>query len=122
LSEDAGQFDIGISTSQSLLHIRLSARQFNSARIRKHLLPEDTRDFPIREWLRAARRLKAILLQTVGQAFIAPNWIVGASYLCAFILMFAFRVGPEEQMMLQQFGDSYEIYMKESRRLVPGIW
>ncbi len=64
----------------------------------------------------------AILLQAGGQALIAPNWIVGAFYLCAFILMFSFRVGPEEQMMLQQFGDSYEIYMRTSRRLLPGIW
>jgi protein-S-isoprenylcysteine O-methyltransferase Ste14 len=64
----------------------------------------------------------AILLQAVGQELIAPNWIVGVFYLCAFILMFSFRVGPEEQMMLQQFGDRYEAYMRTSQRLIPGIW
>src|SRR5579863_2414876 len=61
----------------------------------------------------------AILLQAVGQALIVPNWIVGAFYLCAFTLMFSFRVGPEEEMMLQQFGDRYEIYRRESHRLIP---
>jgi protein-S-isoprenylcysteine O-methyltransferase Ste14 len=64
----------------------------------------------------------AILIQAVGQALVAPNWIVGTFYLCAFILMFSLRVGPEEQMMLQQFGGRYEIYMRESQRLIPGIW
>jgi protein-S-isoprenylcysteine O-methyltransferase Ste14 len=64
----------------------------------------------------------AILLQAVGQALVAPNWIVGAFYLYAFILMFSFRVGPEEQMMLQRFGDRYEVYMRKSQRLIPGIW
>ncbi len=64
----------------------------------------------------------AILLQAAGQALVAPNWIVGLFYLCASILMFSFRVGPEEQMMLQQFGDRYAIYMTKSQRLIPGIW
>ena len=64
----------------------------------------------------------AIFLQAVGQALIAPNWIVGAFYVCASILMFSFRVRPEEQMMLQQFGDAYEMYMRKSERLIPGIW
>jgi protein-S-isoprenylcysteine O-methyltransferase Ste14 len=64
----------------------------------------------------------AILLQAVGQALVAPNWIVGSFYLCAYILMFSFRVGPEEQMMLQQFGDRYASYMAKSQRLIPGIW
>jgi protein-S-isoprenylcysteine O-methyltransferase Ste14 len=64
----------------------------------------------------------AILLQAIGQALVAPNWIVGSFYLCAYILMFSFRVGPEEQMMLQQFGDRYASYMAKSQRLIPGIW
>jgi protein-S-isoprenylcysteine O-methyltransferase Ste14 len=64
----------------------------------------------------------AILLHSVGQALVAPNWIVGSFYPCAYILMFSFRVGPEEQMMLQQFGDRYAIYMAKSQRLIPGIW
>ncbi len=64
----------------------------------------------------------AILLQAVGQALVAPNWIVGSFYLGACILMFSFRVGPEEQMMLEQFGDRYAIYTTKSQRLIPGIW
>jgi protein-S-isoprenylcysteine O-methyltransferase Ste14 len=64
----------------------------------------------------------AIFLQAFGQALVAPNWVVGPFYVCAFILMFSFRVGPEEQMMLQHFGDKYECYRSKSQRLIPGIW
>jgi protein-S-isoprenylcysteine O-methyltransferase Ste14 len=64
----------------------------------------------------------AILLQAVGQLLLAPNWIVGSVYLCAFVLMFSLRVGPEEQMLLQQFGGRYETYMRNSHRLIPFIW
>jgi protein-S-isoprenylcysteine O-methyltransferase Ste14 len=64
----------------------------------------------------------AILLQAVGQALIAPNWIVGTVYLCAFLLMCALRLGLEEQMMLQQFGERYEIYRRDSHRLIPFLW
>jgi protein-S-isoprenylcysteine O-methyltransferase Ste14 len=64
----------------------------------------------------------AILLQAVGLALLAPNWIVGSVYLCAFVLMFSLRVGPEEQMLQQQFGGRYETYMRNSHRLIPFIW
>jgi protein-S-isoprenylcysteine O-methyltransferase Ste14 len=64
----------------------------------------------------------AILLQAVGQLLLAPNWIVGSVYLCAFVLMFSLRVGPEEQMLQQQFGGRYETYMRNSHRLIPFIW
>ena len=33
-----------------------------------------------------------------------------------------YRVGPEERMMLEEFGKDYEAYMERSKRLVPGIW
>jgi len=64
----------------------------------------------------------AILLQAVGQALIAPNWIVATVYPGAFLLMCALRIGPEEQMMLQQFGQRYELYRRDSRRLIPFLW
>ncbi len=64
----------------------------------------------------------AIFLQAMGQALIAPNWFVGPFNLCAFILVFALRVGPEERMMSQQFGSDYETYKTASKRLIPGIW
>jgi protein-S-isoprenylcysteine O-methyltransferase Ste14 len=64
----------------------------------------------------------AILLQAIGQALFVPNWTAGPFYLCAFLLLFALRLGPEERMMLERFGGEYETYMQRTKRLVPGIW
>jgi len=64
----------------------------------------------------------ALLLYASGQALALPNWLAGPSYLAAFGLLFALRVGPEERMMLEEFGQDYEAYMARTKRLVPGLW
>jgi protein-S-isoprenylcysteine O-methyltransferase Ste14 len=64
----------------------------------------------------------ALLLYGVGQALALPNWFAGPSYLVAVGILYAFRVGAEERMMLAQFGDDYAAYMTRTKRLVPGIW
>jgi protein-S-isoprenylcysteine O-methyltransferase Ste14 len=37
-------------------------------------------------------------------------------------LLIALRLGPEERMMLEEFGKDYEAYRVRTKRLVPGIW
>jgi len=64
----------------------------------------------------------ALLLYASGQALALPNWLAGPSYLAAFGLLFALRVGPEERMMREEFGQDYEAYMARTKRLVPGLW
>ena len=64
----------------------------------------------------------ALLLYSVGQALVIPNWVAGPSYLLAFAILFVFRIGAEESMMLEQFGDEYAAYMARTKRLVPGLW
>ena len=64
----------------------------------------------------------ALLLYSLGQALVVPNWIAGPSYAVAMSLLFAFRLGPEERMMLQEFGKDYEAYRARTKRLLPGIW
>ena len=64
----------------------------------------------------------ALLLYSVGQALVIPNWVAGPSYLIAFGTLFVFRLRAEERMMLQQFGGQYAEYMARTRRLVPGVW
>ena len=64
----------------------------------------------------------ALLLYSLGQALVVPNWIAGPSYGVAMVLLFAFRLGPEERMMLDEFGKDYEEYRGRSKRLVPGVW
>ena len=64
----------------------------------------------------------SLLLYSVGQALVLPNWVAGPSYLITFGLLFVFRVIPEERMMLEQFGSDYAAYMMRTKRLVPGLW
>ena len=57
----------------------------------------------------------SLLLYSVGQALALPNWVAGPSYGVAFGLLFALRVGPEERMMLEEFGADYEAYRARTR-------
>lgn len=63
-----------------------------------------------------------LLAYSVGQALVVSNWIAGPSYGVAMVLLCAFRLGPEERMMLEAFGEDYSAYMRRTRRLVPGCW
>jgi protein-S-isoprenylcysteine O-methyltransferase Ste14 len=64
----------------------------------------------------------SLLVYSAGQVLLLPNWVVGPAYGVAMALVFAFRLRPEEQMMLDEFGDEYKAYMRRSKRLIPGIW
>jgi protein-S-isoprenylcysteine O-methyltransferase Ste14 len=72
-------------------------------------------------WVRHPMYL-ALLIYALGQALVLPNWLAGPSYGVAMILLFALRVGPEERMMLEEFGKDYEAYMATTKRLIPGVW
>ena len=43
----------------------------------------------------------------VAQALLLPNWIAGPAGLVGFAILFFGRVGREEQMMIEAFGDQY---------------
>jgi protein-S-isoprenylcysteine O-methyltransferase Ste14 len=64
----------------------------------------------------------ALFLYAVGQALVIPNWLAGPANLIAFAVLFALRVGAEERMMLEGFGDEYAAYSARTKRLVPGVW
>lgn len=64
----------------------------------------------------------ALLLYSSGQALVLPNWVAGPSYLVAFALLFVLRVGPEERLMVEEFGTDYEAYIARTKRLIPRIW
>jgi len=64
----------------------------------------------------------ALFVYAIGQALTVPNWVAGPSYLAAFGILFALRIGAEERMMLETFGDEYAAYRARTKRLIPGIW
>jgi len=61
-------------------------------------------------------------LWAISQALLLPNWIAGLSGLVGFGTLFFARVGHEERMMLETFGDEYRAYMARTYRLIPGIY
>jgi protein-S-isoprenylcysteine O-methyltransferase Ste14 len=64
----------------------------------------------------------ALTLYSVGQALVIPNWVAGFSNVTAFALLLALRLGAEEKMMAEQFGDEYAAYSARTKRLIPGVW
>jgi protein-S-isoprenylcysteine O-methyltransferase Ste14 len=64
----------------------------------------------------------ALMLYSSGLALVLPNWVAGPSYLVAVALLVSLRLGPEERMMLDVFGNNYASYMARTKRLIPGVW
>jgi protein-S-isoprenylcysteine O-methyltransferase Ste14 len=64
----------------------------------------------------------SFFLYGIAQTLLLSNWIAGPSCLVGFTLMFFARLGPEERMMEDRFGNDYREYRARSRRLIPGLW
>ena len=64
----------------------------------------------------------AFWLLALSQVLLLPNWIAGPAGLVGFGILFFGRVGREEAMMLETFGESYREYMRRTARVIPGIY
>jgi protein-S-isoprenylcysteine O-methyltransferase Ste14 len=64
----------------------------------------------------------SLFCNAIAQALLLANWIAGPAMLITFTLMFFARLGPEEGMMRERFGEEYASYAKRTKRLVPGVW
>ncbi|HLE92793.1 MAG TPA: hypothetical protein VI753_16705, partial [Anaerolineales bacterium] len=53
--------------------------------------------------------------------FISANWLVGLTWTGMTILEITSRIGFEESLMLEYFGDQYRDYMKRTGRLLPRL-
>lgn len=61
----------------------------------------------------------SFFLLGLAQLLLLPNWLAGASGLVGVGLLFVFRVGREEQMMLDSFGDEYRL--AGTKRIIPWV-
>ena len=61
----------------------------------------------------------AFWLWAVAQALLLPNWVAGLSGLFGFGTLYFLRVGHEERLMVEAFGDAYTDYMNRTGRIVP---
>ncbi len=64
----------------------------------------------------------AIWLWVIAQGLLLTNWIAGLAGLITFGTLYFFRVGNEEKMMLDQFGEQYQAYRRRTKRLVPYLF
>ena len=63
----------------------------------------------------------SIWLWGIAQALVLQNWIAGWASLVLFLPMYVLRVPREEQMMLEQFGEAYRMYMNQTGRVIPRL-
>jgi len=64
----------------------------------------------------------AFFLWAVAQGLLLPNWVAGLSGIVGFGTLFSFRVGREEQLMLEAFGEEYRAYMRKTARVLPWVY
>jgi len=64
----------------------------------------------------------AFWLWAIAQFLLLPNWFAGSAGIVGFGILYLGRVGQEERLMLDTFGDDYRIYMNRTARIVPWIY
>jgi protein-S-isoprenylcysteine O-methyltransferase Ste14 len=63
----------------------------------------------------------SFFLLGIAQVLLLPNWFAGIAGPVGAGILYGFRVGREERMMLEFFGDEYRAYMAGTKRIVPWI-
>jgi protein-S-isoprenylcysteine O-methyltransferase len=53
---------------------------------------------------------------------LAVNWLVAAATAVGLLLVYAYRISAEEEMLIDHFGDAYRAYKARTWRLAPYIW
>jgi protein-S-isoprenylcysteine O-methyltransferase Ste14 len=61
-------------------------------------------------------------LWALAQAFLLPNAMAAMAGLVAIAILFFTRIDHEERMLTEAFGDDYRAYMRETKRIIPGIY
>lgn len=61
-------------------------------------------------------------LWAIAQALLLPNVIAGSAGLICVGLLYLLRIGREEQLMIDTFGDEYRDYIAHTKRLIPGLY
>jgi protein-S-isoprenylcysteine O-methyltransferase Ste14 len=63
----------------------------------------------------------ALFLLGVGFLLLSANWAVGLLLMMALPILVAVRVGNEEALMIEQFGDDYRAYMQQTGQFLPRL-
>ena len=63
----------------------------------------------------------AVWLSMIAQALLLNNWIAGLAGIATFLPVYLVRVPKEERMMVEQFGQEYQDYMRRVGGIIPKI-
>jgi protein-S-isoprenylcysteine O-methyltransferase Ste14 len=63
----------------------------------------------------------AFILILGSPLLISTNWLIGLTWMGMTIMEVASRLGFEESLMIEYFGDQYRDYMKKTGRLLPRL-
>jgi protein-S-isoprenylcysteine O-methyltransferase Ste14 len=64
----------------------------------------------------------AFWLLALAQAALLPNWFAGLAGPVAWSTLFFLRVGREEKLMIDTFGEQYRRYMERTKRVLPWVY
>jgi protein-S-isoprenylcysteine O-methyltransferase Ste14 len=64
----------------------------------------------------------SFLLSALAQVLLLPNWVAGPAGLVGIAVLFFFRVGREEALMTETFGEDYRVYMRTTARIIPWLY
>ena len=64
----------------------------------------------------------AFWLLALAQALLVPNWLAGLSGIVGWGILFFLRIGREEALMVETFGDEYRAYMQRTARVLPWVY
>jgi protein-S-isoprenylcysteine O-methyltransferase Ste14 len=64
----------------------------------------------------------AFWLWVIAQALLLQNWIVAVGGFIGWGILFFGRIGQEEAMMRETFGEQYDAFARRTKRLVPWVY
>jgi protein-S-isoprenylcysteine O-methyltransferase Ste14 len=63
----------------------------------------------------------AHLLWAFAQVLLLANWVAGPAFLVFSVPLYFVRIPREERMMIEEFGEEYETYMKRTGGILPRL-
>lgn len=64
----------------------------------------------------------AFWLWVIAQALLLQNWLVAIGGIAGWGILFFGRIGQEEAMMRETFGEQYDAFARRTKRLVPWVY
>lgn len=61
-------------------------------------------------------------LAVAGFWLISSNWVVGIVAFVTWSILYFIRLPDEEKMMIEEFGQQYENYIKRTKKIIPWVY